>query len=241
MSRCFLVTGGSRGLGLALCRHYVEGGGRVLTCARHVTAEIEALRAEWPDAIDFRELDLSRPEAPSELLAAALEQLGGVDVLVNNAALAQDSLLAHTSEEEIERIVALNVTATIRLTRLVVRRMVLQGGGVVLNVSSIGAIRGYSGLAVYSATKGALDAFTRSLAQELGGSGIRVNAVAPGFFNSDMTSVLAPGQVDAIRRRTPTGRLATVEDVVQAAEVLIAPDGNVTGQVLVVDGGASIA
>jgi 3-oxoacyl-[acyl-carrier protein] reductase len=234
VSRRFLVTGGSRGLGLAFCRHYAEAGHRVLTCARSAPPEL-------PDGVDFVQLDIADADAPRELVAAAVERLGGIDVLVNNAAIGQDSLLAHTPDDEIERLVAINLTATIRLTRLVVRRMSLDGGGIVLNVSSICGARGYAGLTVYSATKGALDAFTRSLAQELGGAGIRVNAVAPGFFDSEMSSVLAPAQVDTIRRRTPTGRLATPEDVVRAADVLIAAEGNVTGQVLAVDGGASIA
>ena len=162
-------------------------------------------------------------------------------MLINNAAVAQDSLLAQTSEEDIGRIVSVNLVATILLTRHVVRHMMLTRRVTILMVSSICGQRGFPGLTVYSATKGALDAFTRSLARELGSAGILVNAIAPGFFESEMSRVLAPSQVEAIRRRTHTGALVSDAQVVEAAEVLLNPDANITGQVLTVDGGASIA
>jgi 3-oxoacyl-[acyl-carrier protein] reductase len=239
--RRILVTGGSRGLGLGFCTHYLAGGDRVVACARTGSDAAGELEARHGDRFAFVALDLLEPDAPRALVAAAVDRLGGIDVLVNNAAIGQDSLLAHTSDEEIARIVALNLTATILLTRLVVRRMLLDGGGAVLNVSSIGGLRGYAGLSVYSATKGGLDAFTRSLAAELGPSGIRVNGVAPGFFQSEMSALLGADEVETIRRRTPTRALPTPEQVVRACDVLVAPDANVTGHVLVVDGGASVA
>jgi 3-oxoacyl-[acyl-carrier protein] reductase len=237
--RGFLVTGGSRGLGLAFCRQYLQAGERVVACARSSTDEAEALAAAHGDRFRFVELDLLEPGAPEELTRTASAELGRIDVLVNNAAAAQDSLLAHTPPEEIGRLVDLNVTATILVTRSVVRSMLVAGGGAILNVSSVCALRGYAGLTVYSATKGALDALTRSMARELGPGGIRVNSVAPGFFESEMSTVLAPAQVDAIRRRTPTGSLVAAEEVVRACDALVAPDSSVTGHVLVVDGGAS--
>jgi 3-oxoacyl-[acyl-carrier protein] reductase len=237
--RGFLVTGGSRGLGLAFCRHYLGAGERVLACARGSTGEVWALASEHGDRFRFVELDLLEPGAPDELARIASDELGRIDVLVNNAAAAQDSLLAHTPPDEIGRLVDLNVTATILLSRAVVRTMLVAGGGAILNVSSVCALRGYAGLTVYSATKGALDALTRSMARELGPGGIRVNSVAPGFFESEMSTVLAPDQIDAIRRRTPTGSLVTAEEVVQACDPLVGVDSNITGHVLVVDGGAT--
>jgi 3-oxoacyl-[acyl-carrier protein] reductase len=237
--RGFLVTGGSRGLGLAFCRHHLGAGERVLACARSSTDDVQALAAEHGDRFRFVELDLAEPGAPEELARMGSDELGRIDVLVNNAAAAQDSLLAHTPPDEIARLVDLNVTATILLARAVVRTMLVGGGGVILNVSSVCALRGFAGLTVYSATKGALDALTRSMARELGPGGIRVNSVAPGFFESEMSTVLAPAQIDAIRRRTPTGALVTAEDVVRACDALLAADSNVTGHVLVVDGGAT--
>jgi 3-oxoacyl-[acyl-carrier protein] reductase len=236
--RGYLITGGSRGLGLAFCRHYLEGGGRVVTSARSASVETEALASTHEGRFRFVPLDLLEPGAPDELARTAATELGRIDVLVNNAAAPQDSLLAHTSPDEITRLIDLNLTATVLVTRAVVRSMLVAGGGVILNVSSVCALRGYAGLTVYAATKGALDAFTRSTARELGSGGIRVNSVAPGFFESEMSSVLPPEQVDAIRRRTATGSLVTPEEVVRACDALVAPDSSVSGHVLVVDGGA---
>jgi 3-oxoacyl-[acyl-carrier protein] reductase len=236
--RGFLVTGASRGLGLAFSRHYLEAGGRVVACARSSTEHTQALASAYGDRFRFLELDLLEAGVPEELARTASVQLGRIDVLVNNAAAAQDSLLVHTPPDEIARLVDLNVTATILVTRAVVRSMLLAGGGAILNVSSVCALRGYAGLTVYSATKGALDALTRSMARELGSGRIRVNSVAPGFFESEMSSVLTPAQVDAIRRRTPTGSLVSAEEVVRACDSLVAPDSTVSGHVLVVDGGS---
>jgi 3-oxoacyl-[acyl-carrier protein] reductase len=236
MSRV-VVTGGSRGLGLAFTRWFLDRGDSVAACARTATPEVRELERAHADRYAFAELDLVDDDAPRALVELAVERFGGVDVLVNNAAAGQDGLLAHTSDEEIARLVALNVTGAIRVARQAVRRMLPAGGGTILNVSSVCATRGYAGLTVYSATKGALEAFTRSLAREVGGHGIRVVGVAPGFFESEMSSVLAPAQIDSIRRRTPTGELATPEQVVRAASALLEPGANVSGTVVVVDGG----
>jgi 3-oxoacyl-[acyl-carrier protein] reductase len=239
--RGFLITGGSRGLGLAFCRHYLKSGHAVVTCARTTTPEADELMAQYHDRFRILELDLAEEHAPRRLVHEAAAALGAIDVLVNNAAVGQDSLLAHTSDAAIARIVKVNLIATIQLVRLVVRRMMLDGRGIILNVSSTCATRGYPGLAAYAATKGGLEALTRSLARELGGHGILINCVAPGFFESEMSGVLSPSQIDAIRRRTPTGGLATPAQVVRAADALVSEGANITGQVLVVDGGASIA
>jgi len=240
VSRTYLVSGGSRGLGLAFVRRALDQGHRVFTCARHTTPALAELQ-RGTDRLFCAALDLGGSDGPRAAVKQAIECLGHIDVLINNAAIGQDSLLAHTSEDEIRRIVGVNLQSTICLTRHVVRHMMLARRGVILTVSSICGQRGFPGLTVYSATKGALDAFTRSLARELGAAGIIVNAIAPGFFESDMSRVLAPNQVGSIRRRTPTGALASDEQVVNAAQTLLNPDANITGQVLAVDGGASIS
>ena len=237
--RRILVTGGSRGLGLAFCRHYLDSGHAVFTCGRSQTDEVALLERDHADRFFFRAIDLAAPGAPGELVRLAEERLGAIDVLVNNAAVGQDALLAHISDDEIAAIVHLNLTVVLQLTRQVIRRMMIGGGGVVLNVSSISATRGYPGLTVYSATKSALEALTRSLARELGAARITVNALAPGFFASEMSRVLAPGEIETIRNRTPTRALTTPEQVARASDILIAPGTNITGQVIAVDGGAS--
>jgi 3-oxoacyl-[acyl-carrier protein] reductase len=224
---------------LAFCRHYVRLGNRVFAIARQSTREVDALAEGSPGHFWFGQFDLSGNDGPRKACEEAIRHLGRIDVLINNAALGQDGLLAHMADTDIARLVEVNLTASILLTRFVVRRMMLDGGGVVLNVSSICGDKGYPGLAVYSATKGGLNAFTRSLACELGGSGIVVNAIAPGFFESEMSRVLSSDQLATIQRRTPTSRLTTPEDVIQACDLLISPGSNITGQVLAVDGGAS--
>ena len=119
--------------------------------------------------------------------------------------------------------------------------MMISNGGVIINISSICADRGYPGLAVYSSTKGALNAFTRSLSRELGAANIRINCIAPGFFSSEMSDVLSENQMRIINSRTPTGRLCEPNDVVRACDIFLDADLNITGQVFAVDGGAAIA
>jgi 3-oxoacyl-[acyl-carrier protein] reductase len=140
--------------------------------------------------------------------------------------------------EAIGRLIEINLRAPIALTRLVLRRMLLQAGPArVVNVTSLCGVRGFAGLTVYSATKGALDAFTRSLAREVAGREILVNAVAPGFFASEMSDVLAADQVETIRRRTPTGRLVTEEDITPTITRLLFDECNSSGQTIHIDGG----
>src|SRR5262249_7685732 len=147
---------------------------------------------------------------------------------------------ANMPSELIGQIIAVNLQAPILLTRAVVRRMLLGGGGRIVNITSICGQRGYAGLTVYSATKGGMDAVTRSLARELGGRGILVNSLAPGFFPSAMSSSLAQQQLDAIQRRTPTERLCREEDVLPVLDMLLFADSNITGMTYTVDGGSSI-
>lgn len=235
-----LVSGGSRGLGLAFCRRYLERGHAVVTFARKLTPPLRALAAASEGRLTCFELDLLEEDAPRRAAAAAREALGAIDALVNNVAVGQDSLLAHTRDEDLAGIVTLNVTRTLQLTRHAVRAMIVAGGGAVLNVSSICAAHGYAGVTAYAASKGAIEAFTRSAARELGGHGIVVNCVAPGFFQSEMSALLAASDVERIRRRTPTGALTDVEQVVRACDPLLhARALNISGQILTVDGGAT--
>jgi 3-oxoacyl-[acyl-carrier protein] reductase len=227
-------------LGFEFCRHYVDRGHQVVTFARSLTPELAALEGESQGRLRCLELDLLEPGAPRRAAESASEAFGGIDVLINNVAVGQDSLFAHTSDEEIERIVTLNVTRTLQLTRHIVRVMIPRGGGTVLNVSSICGLRGYAGLVCYSATKGAIDAFTRCAAREFGRYGITVNSVAPGFFESEMSRPLAADQRSKIGRRTPTGRLSDAAQVVEASQPLInGRELNINGVVLAVDGGAA--
>jgi 3-oxoacyl-[acyl-carrier protein] reductase len=166
------------------------------------------------------------------------ERMGRVDVLVNNAGMATEGILPTMRTSDIVDAVEVNLTAALLLAQACSRLMLRQGSGCIVNISSVHAVRGHSGVAVYSATKAALDGFTRSLAGELGPRKIRVNSVAPGYFDSDMTSDMAEEQKQRIARRTPLGRLARVDEVANAVHFLTSEQASfITGRTLVVDGG----
>lgn len=225
---------------MAIVRHRIELGDRVATFARTLTPELQALAADVGEEVLLaRAIDGTDYGAVSSWVQKAAETFGRIDGLVNNAAVGQDSLVAHTSPIDVARIIRTNLEAPIVLTREVVRRMLVQRtpGRVVL-ITSIAAHTGYAGLTVYGATKSGLEAFARGLARELQGR-VCVNCLAPGFFASEMSSVLASEQLDAIIRRTPTGRLTTSEHLLAPLDLLLAPDTNLNGETIVVDGGAS--
>jgi 3-oxoacyl-[acyl-carrier protein] reductase len=235
-----LVSGGSRGLGLAIAADLLADGAKVAAFARTVTPELRKLVEESGGRAYAGAVDATDARAGQEFVRRIEDELGPVDGLVNNAAIGQDSLHVHTPADRVADIVQTNLTAPLVLTRHVVRRILAQGRrGRVVNVTSICAQRGFPGLVAYSATKGGLDAATRALARELGGR-VLVNAVAPGFFASEMSAVLGASQLDQIVRRTPTGRLTEPSDVVPVVRMLLRENTNINGQVLVVDGAASV-
>jgi 3-oxoacyl-[acyl-carrier protein] reductase len=239
-SSAVLVSGGSRGLGLAIVTDLLDAGLKVAAFARTVTPEMTKLAEAQPDRVHVGSVDVTDEKAAQAFVREAEKALGPIDGLVNNAAIGQDSLHVHTSADQIAKIIETNLTAPLVLTRFVVRRMLAQGvRGRIVNVTSICAQRGYPGLVAYSATKGGLDAATRSLARELGGR-VLANSVAPGFFASEMSAVLGQTQLDQIVRRTPTGHLTEPEEVVPVVRMLLCDNTNINGQVLVVDGAASI-
>lgn len=235
-----LVSGGSRGLGLAMVEDVLAQGARVAAFARTITPELEQLAAQRPDDVVVGPVDTTDTSAVNAFVKQAEGALGPVDALVNNAAIGQDSLHVHTSPERIAAIVATNVTAPLLLTRTVLRRMLARGGrGRIVFITSVCAQRGYSGLVAYASTKGALEAASRTLAREMHGRAL-VNCVAPGFFASEMSSVLGSEQLDTISRRTPSGLLVDPSNIVPVVRSLLFDDTNINGQVLTVDGGASI-
>ncbi|MEP6464546.1 MAG: SDR family oxidoreductase [Frankiaceae bacterium] len=235
-----LVSGGSRGLGLAIVRDILAHGARVATFARTLTPELTQLAAEHPAEVYVDAVDVTDTAAVEAFVRSAGSHLGPLDGLVNNAAIGQDSLLVHTSPDRIAALIETNLTAPLLLTRAVLRRLLVSGRrGRLVIISSVGAQRGYSGLVAYAATKGGLEAAARTLAREMHGRA-QVNCVAPGFFASEMSSVLGNEQLDTIVRRTPSGRLVEPENIVPLVRMLLFEDTNLNGQVLTVDGGSSI-
>jgi len=239
-ARTVVVTGGSRGLGAGIVQAYLDAGDRVATCARSTTPQVEKWLGDPSLAgrFLFREVDLSNREQTSAFVGDVIEAWDSIEVLVNNAGVARDGILGLTSDDDIDTVIDLNLKGTLHITRLVSRRMLARGTGHIVNISSIVGLSGYRGLAVYSATKAALDGLTRALARELGSRGITVNSVAPGYLRTEMSHGLDEAQLGQIVRRTPAGRLGEPADIARVVLFLTDPVNDyLTGQVIVVDGG----
>lgn len=232
-----IVSGGSRGLGLHLTQRLLEQGNRVATFARTRTAAMDMLEARHGESFHFASLDAVDAPGVSRFVAEVNERFGSIDSLVNNAAIGQDQLLIHTDLDTLRRIVDINVVGPTLLTRAVLKHMLLQRRGNICNISSICGSRGYAGLSVYAGSKGYLDAMMRALAREVGEAGIFVNCVAPGFFESEMSSVLLPEQLATIKRRTPSGAMSNDENIFKVVDLVISGTTNMQGQVVFVDGG----
>jgi 3-oxoacyl-[acyl-carrier protein] reductase len=244
-TRNILVTGGSRGLGLAIARKLAGAGYQVIAVARKKNKETtEAITqiesGQGPGALHFMSFDLGKINEIPVLLRGLRKEFGPLFGLVNNAALGTDGALALMHNAKIEQLVRINTLSPLVLTKYVVRGMMADGAGRIVNIASIIGFTGYSGLSAYAATKASMLGFTRSLAREVGRMGITVNAVAPGFLATEMTDALADEQRQRIARRSALRRLAEVEDVANAVEFLLSPKArNITGTVLTVDAGAT--
>lgn len=234
-----LLSGGSRGLGLDLVKAFLGAGNRVATFARSETPAVAALGTEHGNRFLFEEIDARDGAAMVDYVDRVETAFGPIGALINNAAVGQDHLLVHAPEEVIRTIVEVDIVAPTLLTRRVAKSMMLGEGGRICMISSICAAHGFPGLSVYSGAKAYLEAMTRSLARELGPAGIHVNAVAPGFFASEMSEVLRPDQIDRIRGRTPTGALVTAADLIPVLDLLLSGRSNLSGEVITVDGGHS--
>jgi 3-oxoacyl-[acyl-carrier protein] reductase len=238
-----IVTGGSRGIGLGIVRRLAKSGHSVIAIARKESPElreaIDETASNGEAAISFAAYDLADTDGMAALVKRLRKEHGPIDALVNNAGVSVDGTLALTSAAQIEKVVRLNVVSPMLLSKYVLRSMLADGvAGRIVNLASIVAFTGYSGLSVYAATKASMIGFTRSLAREVGRTGVTVNAVAPGFVDTEMTREMTEEHRDQIARRSALRRLVGVDDVAAAVEYLLG-DGakNVTGTVITVDAG----
>jgi 3-oxoacyl-[acyl-carrier protein] reductase len=244
MMRDIVVTGGSRGLGLAIVKQLAANGYRVITIARRESEqlrdEIAHAEAARAGAIAFVPFDFAELDSIPDLVLRLKKGFGVPYGLVNNAAIGIGGLLATMHNSQIEELLRVNVAAPILLTKYVVRNMMAAGNGRVVNISSIAGSTGFRGLSVYGATKAAMIGFTKSLARDVGQLHITVNAIAPGFMTTEMTSSLNEEDQAKLMRRAALSRLAQVEDVANAVSFLLDEKArNITGTVLTVDAGAT--
>jgi len=237
-----LISGGSRGLGAAIARRCLDMGHIVAAFSRSATPFIEDQRERDPRGARFHwaSVDGRDDGALKRFVDTVAGRHGGVDVLINNAAVGRFGLFPLMRLSDLDESLAVNLRANVLLARLCTPYMVSRAAGCILNISSVNGLRGNAGVAVYSATKAALDGFTRALARELGPKNIRVNSLAPGYFDSEMVGSLTERQVQKLVRSTPLRRLGTVEEIAEAALFLISPAAAfITGHTLVVDGGVT--
>ena len=224
-----LVTGGSRGIGLAIARRLAGAGYNVIAVARRESDELKAATGEivrqGRGGLHFRAFDLSEVDAIPAFVKELRDEFGAIYGLVNNAGIGTEGLLATMHNSEIEALLRLNVLSPVILTKYVVRHMMADGAGRIINMSSIIATTGYNGLSVYGATKAAATGFTKSLAREVGKLGITVNAIAPGFIDTELTQSLSDDQRKRIASRSALRRLPEADDVARMVEYLLGDGG----------------
>lgn len=240
--RTVIVTGGSRGLGLGMAQALAAAGYQVVALARHGSDALDdamhAATGKETGAIRFQACDLSDIAALPALVRTLHAEFGAFHGLVNNAGIGTSGVLATLPDADIEALMRLNLLSPVILTKYVVRAMMAAGGSRIVNISSVVGSTGYSGLAAYSATKAALNGFTRSLARELGPLNVTVNAVAPGFVETEMTEQLNPGHREKIAGRSALRRMPEAADIAAAVVFLMSDAArNITGTVMTVDAG----
>lgn len=236
-----IVTGSARGIGRAICEQLAEDGiDNIIVCdlkTEWCTETVEAVKALGRNAVAI-ELDVSHSASVEKGIAEAIAQFGQIDICVNNAGITKDGLLMRMSEADWDAVLDINLKGAFLVTQSVTKHMMKARTGSVINIASIIGIMGNAGQCNYAASKGGLIAFTKSIARELAGRTVRVNAVAPGFIQSKMTDVLSEEVKNKMMENIPMKRLGQPADIAKAVSFLAGDNSTyITGQVISVNGG----
>ncbi|GJQ25886.1 MAG: beta-ketoacyl-ACP reductase [Phycisphaerae bacterium] len=242
IDRVAIVTGGSRGIGRATSLALAKAGATVVACARN-TERLGSLSAEAADArcigkIVSRALDVTDAVKVEKWIDDVATDLGRIDILVNNAGITRDGLLMNMTDEQFDEVLNTNLRSVFLMTRAASKYMVRARWGRIINITSISGVMGNAGQANYAASKAGVIGLTKSVAKELARRGVTCNAIAPGFINTDMTSVLSEKVKEQVRPLIPLQRFGEPEEVAAAVAFLASPAaGYINGQILAVDGG----
>lgn len=241
-TKTILVTGGSRGIGKEVALKYAENGYNVAINYVSDKTDVEAIKNELLEKgahdVLLAKADVTNAEQIEELVKQAIEKFGTIDVLVNNAGITKDNLLMRMSEEEFDKVIEVNLKGTYIVTKAVTKYMMKKRKGSIINLSSVVGVAGNAGQCNYSASKAGIIGFTKSVAKELASRNIRANAVAPGFIETDMTSVLSDSVKENIYSQIPLKRMGTAKEVAELVYFLGEDTSSyITGQVINVDGG----
>ena len=236
-----LVTGGSRGIGSGIVKTFLRNGASVYYVSRkpgHHLKEYKEIAAENGVEVIYKEGNVADEETISATVNEILEESGGIDILVNNAGIAKDGLVMRMSAEDWQDVININLTSAFYISKAVSRSMIKRRTGAIVNVTSIVGLVGNAGQSNYAASKAGLIGFTKSLAREIAGRNVRVNAVAPGYIQTEMTDKLSDEQQEGLKAQIPMGRVGEPEDVANVV-LFLASDlaGYVTGQVVRISGG----
>ena len=242
MGKSVLVTGAARGIGKQIAITLAKEGYDVAINYRSMAEELENLKSQIENDYNVKcclvQGDVSNFEDAENMVKQAVQELGNIDVLVNNAGITKDGLLMRMSKDDFEKVVDVNLVGTFNVTRNVIPLMVKQKSGRIINISSVVGVTGNAGQTNYSASKAGIIGFTKSLAREVASRNILVNAVAPGFIATDMTNALSDTQKENISTQIPLKRMGEATDVANLVKFLASEDSSyITGQVINVDGG----